>query len=55
MLAVADKVSEAVLTATLDLEAVRQYRADWHVFADRRTDLYGALLQPPRGKANGGG
>jgi len=40
----ADRTTECVLTATIDLEAVRRYRRDWGVFRDRRPDLYGALL-----------
>jgi N-carbamoylputrescine amidase len=50
MLAVADSDGENVLTAELDLDVVRKYRDDWHVFADRRTDLYGALTQPQANK-----
>jgi N-carbamoylputrescine amidase len=40
----ADRVTECVLTATIDLEAVRHYRRSWGVFRDRRPDLYGSLL-----------
>jgi N-carbamoylputrescine amidase len=40
----ADRSSEAVLIATLDLEESRQYRQSWGVFRDRRPDLYGPLL-----------
>jgi N-carbamoylputrescine amidase len=40
----ADRATEAVLTATVDLQAVREYRRAWGVFRDRRPDLYGALL-----------
>jgi N-carbamoylputrescine amidase len=40
----ADRESEAVLTTTVDLEAIREYRRAWGVFRDRRPDLYGALL-----------
>lgn len=54
MLAVADRKSEAVLTAELDLDHVRQFRHDWHVFADRRTDLYGVLTEPQGSKSPGG-
>ncbi len=35
--------SEAVLTARFDLDAVREMRAAWGLFRDRRPDLYGAL------------
>jgi N-carbamoylputrescine amidase len=40
----ADRVSETVLTATFDLEAVRRYRQAWGVFRDRRPDLYYPIL-----------
>jgi N-carbamoylputrescine amidase len=40
----ADRDSEAVLTATIDLDAVSEYRRSWGVFRDRRPDLYGTLL-----------
>jgi len=40
----ADRTTECVLTATIDLEAARRYRRDWGVFRDRRPDLYGSLL-----------
>ena len=40
----ADRISETVLTATFDLEAVRRYRRAWGVFRDRRPDLYYPLL-----------
>jgi N-carbamoylputrescine amidase len=36
----ADRVSEAVLTATFDLELLRIQRHSWGVFRDRRPDLY---------------
>jgi N-carbamoylputrescine amidase len=42
--AVADRDSESVLTATFDLEAIREYRRSWGIFRDRRPDLYGSLL-----------
>jgi len=35
---------EEVVTATFDLDAIRQMRANWGVFRDRRPDLYGPLL-----------
>jgi N-carbamoylputrescine amidase len=44
MLAAADRGSEGFLTATLDLDACREYRRSWGVFRDRRPDLYGPLL-----------
>ena len=40
----ADRTTECVLTATLDLHEVREYRRSWGVFRDRRPDLYGPLL-----------
>ena len=40
----ADRKSECVLSATIDLEEVRSYRRSWGVFRDRRPDLYGSLL-----------
>ncbi len=40
----ADRISEAILTHTFDLDYVRLYRRDWGVFRDRRPDLYGPLL-----------
>ena len=42
----ADRVSDSVITAALDLDAMAEARRSWGVFRDRRTDLYGALLQP---------
>ena len=38
----ADK--EEAITATFDLEQIRERRANWGVFRDRRPDLYGPLL-----------
>ncbi len=40
----ADRMTETVLTATFDLDAVREYRRAWGVFRDRRPELYGSLL-----------
>jgi N-carbamoylputrescine amidase len=40
----ADRSSEAVLTATFDLDDVRRMRHAWGVFRDRRPDLYGPLM-----------
>ena len=39
----ADRTTESVLTATVDLNAVREYRRAWGLFRDRRPDLYGAI------------
>jgi N-carbamoylputrescine amidase len=36
--------AEEVVTATIDLDAVRAYRERWSVFRDRRPELYGSLL-----------
>jgi N-carbamoylputrescine amidase len=44
VIAQADRSSEQVLTAKVDLDAVREYRRSWGVFRDRRPELYGALL-----------
>ena len=44
IVAQADERSEAVLTASFDLDAIRRYRHAWGVFRDRRPDLYGPLL-----------
>ena len=44
LLVTADRDSESVLTATFDLEAIREYRRAWGVFRDRRPDLYDSLL-----------
>jgi len=43
-IAEAGESSDAVLTATFDLEAIRQLRDNWFVFRDRRPELYGPLL-----------
>lgn len=40
----ADRSTEAVLTATFDLEQVRSQRHAWGVFRDRRPELYGPIL-----------
>jgi len=45
-LAEADRVSESVITAALDMDAMAELRRMWGVFRDRRTDLYGNLLKP---------
>lgn len=43
LLAKAPREGEAVLTATVDLEAIADLRAGWGLFRDRRPGLYGAL------------
>ena len=40
----ADRSSEAVLTATFDLERIREQRHAWGVFRDRRPELYGPIM-----------
>jgi N-carbamoylputrescine amidase len=45
-LAEADRVSEGVITATLDMETIAKQRRAWGVFRDRRNDLYGEIAKP---------
>jgi N-carbamoylputrescine amidase len=45
-IAEADRTSECVISAPLDMEAMRDWRRAWGVFRDRRPDLYGRLLEP---------
>lgn len=40
----ADGKSEQVITASFDLDAIREYRRAWGLFRDRRPDLYQPLL-----------
>jgi N-carbamoylputrescine amidase len=40
----ADRSSEAVITATVDLDAARAQRHAWGVFRDRRPELYGPIM-----------
>ena len=40
----ADRTSEAVLLHTFDLDAIRNQRAQWGFFRDRRPEHYGALV-----------
>ena len=40
----ADRSSEAVLVATVDLDAAREQRHAWGVFRDRRPELYGPIM-----------
>jgi N-carbamoylputrescine amidase len=44
LLAEASRDKEEVVTATVDLDAVRYQRQDWSFFRDRRPGLYGPLL-----------
>jgi len=39
----ADRCTETTLTASFDLDAIREYRRAWGVFRDRRPELYGVL------------
>ena len=43
-LAEADRSSESVLVATVDLDAAREQRHAWGVFRDRRPELYGPIM-----------
>jgi len=43
VLARADRESEAVITATVDLDSVAAMRAAWGLFRDRRPETYGVL------------
>jgi N-carbamoylputrescine amidase len=45
-LAEADRVGECVITAAFDLDEIASARRGWGVFRDRRSDLYGALMEP---------
>ncbi len=38
-----NRVDEAVITHTFDLDAIRNYRETWGVYRDRRPELYSAL------------
>ena len=40
----ADRESEIIITHTFDLDLITQYRRDWGVYRDRRTDLYNEIL-----------
>jgi N-carbamoylputrescine amidase len=44
MLVEAPRDKEAVITASLDLDAIRTQRSSWGLFRDRRPDLYEPLL-----------
>ncbi len=44
ILADAGRDKEAVVTATVDLDAIAAARNSWGLFRDRRPDLYGSLL-----------
>ncbi len=40
----ADRDSEAIITASFDLEKIREYREAWGVFRDRRPELYAPIM-----------
>jgi N-carbamoylputrescine amidase len=40
----ADRTKESILTASFDLDAIREYRRAWGVFRDRRPELYAPLF-----------
>lgn len=40
----ADRSSEAVITASFDLQKIREYREAWGVFRDRRPELYAPIM-----------
>ena len=42
----ADRMSECIITAGLDMGLMQETRRQWGVFRDRRPDLYGVLMQP---------
>lgn len=44
-LAEADRVTEGVITAALDMKAIADLRRSWGVFRDRRSDLYGEIAK----------
>jgi N-carbamoylputrescine amidase len=44
IVAKASRDQEEVITATFDIDEIREMRANWGVFRDRRPDLYGPLL-----------
>jgi len=46
ILADLDRTQEGVAIATVDMDEVDRARAAWGFFRDRRTDLYGPLLDP---------
>ena len=44
IVAKADQTSETFITASFDLEEIREMRANWGVVRDRRPDAYAPLL-----------
>ncbi len=45
-LAEADRVTEGVITSSLNMEEMAHQRRSWGVFRDRRNDLYGEIAKP---------
>jgi N-carbamoylputrescine amidase len=45
-IAEADRVTEGVITASLDMQAIAKLRRTWGVFRDRRIDLYAEITRP---------
>lgn len=45
-LAEADRVTEGVITASLDMQTIAKQRRNWGVFRDRRNELYGEIAKP---------
>jgi len=46
----ADRATESVLIAKLDLTKFDEQRAGWGLFRDRRSELYGSLMTKDGGK-----
>ncbi|HWT97344.1 MAG TPA: N-carbamoylputrescine amidase [Terriglobales bacterium] len=44
LLAEADRETSGVITATVELDEIKEQRASWGLFRDRRIDLYAGLL-----------
>ena len=42
----ADQVTEGVITASFDMQAIAKLRRAWGVFRERRNDLYGEISKP---------
>lgn len=40
----ADRTTESIITASFDLDRIREYRDAWGVFRDRRPELYGPIM-----------
>ncbi|HEX7192821.1 MAG TPA: nitrilase-related carbon-nitrogen hydrolase, partial [Thermoanaerobaculia bacterium] len=46
MLTVAKRDEDALVTAELDLDKIREVRHTWQFFRDRRPDTYNGLVKP---------